>query len=387
MRRAILLAGALGIAAHAHAQQPTAAPQPASNPAAAHVHMDAQAPPPATAPQGPPAPGGGPGAGPGAQRGGQPQTPPIEVPWNDAIPAGTPEHAARALKESPRHGEWVDIKMTDGTALKSWVVYPERPNKAGVVLVIHDIRGMARHPARGRRSARAGRIHRHRAGLPFRQGTERRRHRLARHWRGQAIRTLTPDDVVARLERRDGVREGAAGVEREDRRDRLLLGRRAQFRLRGGAAGAECRCRLLRRRAGCRAEATRHGRDPTRQHQGAGPRPLCRQRRAHRRDDSGHRSGDEEELARATRSTRTRARATGSWGSRPVPVARTSKRPSSPGRSWFSSSRKICSSSSGGERNGPRPVRSPALSPIDPVRGIERSPTTARTNPFRGAWS
>ena len=84
----------------------------------------------------------GPGAGPGAQRGGQPQTPPIEVPWNDAIPAGTPEHAARALKESPRHGEWVDIKMKDGTALKAWVVYPERPNKTGVVLVIHDIFGM-----------------------------------------------------------------------------------------------------------------------------------------------------------------------------------------------------------------------------------------------------
>ena len=65
------------------------------------------------------------------QRGGGPQTPPIEVPWNDAIPAGTADHAARALKESPRHGEWVDIKMADGTALKSWVVYPERPTKTG----------------------------------------------------------------------------------------------------------------------------------------------------------------------------------------------------------------------------------------------------------------
>lgn len=80
---------------------------------------------------------------PAPQRGGGPQTPPIEVPWNDAIPAGTVDHAARALKESPRHGEWVDIKMADGTALKSWVVYPEKANKAGVVLVIHDIRGMA----------------------------------------------------------------------------------------------------------------------------------------------------------------------------------------------------------------------------------------------------
>ena len=80
---------------------------------------------------------------PAPQRGGGPQTPPIEVPWNDAIPAGTVDHAARALKESPRHGEWVDIKMADGTALKSWVVYPEKATKTGVVLVIHDIRGMA----------------------------------------------------------------------------------------------------------------------------------------------------------------------------------------------------------------------------------------------------
>ena len=77
------------------------------------------------------------------QRGGGPQTPPIEVPWNDAIPAGTVDHAARALKESSRHGEWVDIKMADGTALKSWVVYPEKATKTGVVIVIHDIRGMA----------------------------------------------------------------------------------------------------------------------------------------------------------------------------------------------------------------------------------------------------
>jgi carboxymethylenebutenolidase len=46
------------------------------------------------------------------------------------------------LKESPRHGEWVDIKLADGTALKSWVTYPERSTKAGVVLVIHDINGM-----------------------------------------------------------------------------------------------------------------------------------------------------------------------------------------------------------------------------------------------------
>jgi carboxymethylenebutenolidase len=191
MKRAILLVGALGIAAQAHAQQPRAAQQPASDSAAAHVHMEAQAPPPA-APQG--------GPGPGAQRGGQPQTPPIEVPWNDAIPAGTPEHAARALKESPRHGEWVDIKMKDGTALKAWVVYPERPNKTGVVLVIHDIFGMRDLPrAVGDQLAQDGFI----AIVPdFLSGKGPNGGGSDSLGSGvnQAIMSLAPADVVARLD-------------------------------------------------------------------------------------------------------------------------------------------------------------------------------------------
>jgi carboxymethylenebutenolidase len=70
----------------------------------------------------------------------------IEVPWNDALPPGTADHAARALKESTRHQEWVKIKMADGTDLNAFVVYPERPTKAGAVIVIHDIRGMADIP-------------------------------------------------------------------------------------------------------------------------------------------------------------------------------------------------------------------------------------------------
>src|SRR5689334_21731713 len=64
--------------------------------------------------------------------------PAIDVPWNPAIPPGTADHAARKLKESSRHGQWVDIKMQDGAALHSWIVYPERADKTGVVLVIHD---------------------------------------------------------------------------------------------------------------------------------------------------------------------------------------------------------------------------------------------------------
>jgi carboxymethylenebutenolidase len=50
--------------------------------------------------------------------------------------------AAEQLKTSPRHGEWVDIKNGTGPAVKSFVVYPERKDKAPVVIVIHEIFGM-----------------------------------------------------------------------------------------------------------------------------------------------------------------------------------------------------------------------------------------------------
>ena len=46
--------------------------------------------------------------------GGAPQAAPVEVPWNDAIAPGTAEHAARALKESPRHGETGVVGSTAG---------------------------------------------------------------------------------------------------------------------------------------------------------------------------------------------------------------------------------------------------------------------------------
>jgi len=53
-----------------------------------------------------------------------------------ALPPG--EDAAKsALESSPRHGEWVDV---DG--VNTWVVYPERKDKAPVVIVIHEIFGL-----------------------------------------------------------------------------------------------------------------------------------------------------------------------------------------------------------------------------------------------------
>src|SRR5438309_7670037 len=45
------------------------------------------------------------------------------------------------LNYSPRHGEWVDIKSGDRT-IKAFVVYPERKDKAPVVLVIQEIFGL-----------------------------------------------------------------------------------------------------------------------------------------------------------------------------------------------------------------------------------------------------
>jgi carboxymethylenebutenolidase len=173
MKRVVLFVAALISAAPVWAQ---------------HVHDHAQAAPPTGPPSG--APG----------RGQVPQAPPVDVPWNDAIPAGTAEHAARALKESPRHGEWADIKMADGTILKSWVVYPERSTKTGVVLVIHDIRGMSDTArAVGDQLAQDGFI----AIVPdflSGKGPNGGGSDALGAKVGETIRTLTPADVNARLD-------------------------------------------------------------------------------------------------------------------------------------------------------------------------------------------
>ncbi len=53
------------------------------------------------------------------------------------------ETAQEALDQSPRHGEFVDIVFPDGEhPIKTWVVYPERPTRAPVVIVIHEIFGL-----------------------------------------------------------------------------------------------------------------------------------------------------------------------------------------------------------------------------------------------------
>ena len=49
--------------------------------------------------------------------------------------------AKERLVKSPRHGEWVEFKSGDRN-IKAFVVYPERKDKAPVVLVVHEIFGM-----------------------------------------------------------------------------------------------------------------------------------------------------------------------------------------------------------------------------------------------------
>src|SRR5947208_4738352 len=59
------------------------------------------------------------------------------------IPPGENE-AKAALDKSPRHGEWVDIKAPGvDVPIRSYVVYPERKDKAPVVIVIHEIFGLS----------------------------------------------------------------------------------------------------------------------------------------------------------------------------------------------------------------------------------------------------
>ncbi len=53
------------------------------------------------------------------------------------------ETAKARLDTSPRHGEFIDVKIA-GTneTIRTWIVYPERKDKAPVVIVIHEIYGL-----------------------------------------------------------------------------------------------------------------------------------------------------------------------------------------------------------------------------------------------------
>src|SRR5262245_10358762 len=69
--------------------------------------------------------------------------PAASPPADPSLPAGQ-DDAKAVLEKSPRHGEYADIKVQGGgTPLRTWVAYPERKDKAPVVIVIHEIFGLS----------------------------------------------------------------------------------------------------------------------------------------------------------------------------------------------------------------------------------------------------
>jgi carboxymethylenebutenolidase len=63
-------------------------------------------------------------------------------PPSSAIPPGE-AGAKAALETSPRHHEWVDLPASgDAGKLSLFVAYPERKEKAPVVVVIHEVYGL-----------------------------------------------------------------------------------------------------------------------------------------------------------------------------------------------------------------------------------------------------
>jgi carboxymethylenebutenolidase len=122
------------------------------------------------------------------------------------------ETATETLEKSPRHGEYVDVIFPNHEyPINSWVVYPERSTEAPVIIVIHEIfgltdwiRAIADDLAKEGFLAIAPDFI---SGLgPGGGGTEsfESRDDVVR-----TIRTLTPDDVIKRL---DAVRDYALTI-------------------------------------------------------------------------------------------------------------------------------------------------------------------------------
>ena len=137
--------------------------------------------------------------------GGLPQAPPaFTPPKNDKI-APPLEASEAVVKASPRRAGFVEIKMADGTSLHTWVVYPAGTAKAGVVLVIHDIYGMAPDAvawpqAVGDQLAREGFIAIVPDLLSGKGLNGGNADTLPPGGAQQVIRSVTPADVVVRLD-------------------------------------------------------------------------------------------------------------------------------------------------------------------------------------------
>jgi carboxymethylenebutenolidase len=60
----------------------------------------------------------------------------------NGLPAGNAEAQAR-LAASPRHGEWATVAVPGHDSVRAWVVFPERRERAPVVVVVHEIFGLS----------------------------------------------------------------------------------------------------------------------------------------------------------------------------------------------------------------------------------------------------
>ena len=70
-------------------------------------------------------------------------TPPTDSTARDERLPASEQTAKAALDTSPRHGELVDIAWAkERPPLRTWIAYPERKDKAGVVMIIHEIYGL-----------------------------------------------------------------------------------------------------------------------------------------------------------------------------------------------------------------------------------------------------
>jgi carboxymethylenebutenolidase len=121
------------------------------------------------------------------------------APRNASLPPDN-EAAKDQVAKSPRHGEWVDIKIASGAPINSFVIYPERSSKAPVVVVVHDIGGMSDWiRGIGDQLAKEGFI----AIVPdllSGKGPNGGGTASLGDQVGQTIRTLTPDELKTRLD-------------------------------------------------------------------------------------------------------------------------------------------------------------------------------------------
>jgi carboxymethylenebutenolidase len=61
---------------------------------------------------------------------------------SSSLPAGATDAQAR-VAASPRHAEWVMVPAGNGDSVRTWVVYPQRRDRAPVVVVVHEIFGLS----------------------------------------------------------------------------------------------------------------------------------------------------------------------------------------------------------------------------------------------------